>query len=87
MKRFMLAVAMSAFAIGSAAGQGAAVPGTCENKAIGKNGKPLEGAARTSFMTKCKRDICAPKAVGSDGTALKGAAKRSFMDKCLREQA
>ena len=87
MKLFMLAVAISAFAIGSAAGQGAAVPGTCENKALAKDGKPLVGAARTSFMAKCKRDICAPKAVGSDGKVLKGAAKKSFMDKCLREQA
>ena len=85
MKRFMLAVLLSAFAIGSAAAQG--FPGTCESKAVGKDGKELAGAARTSFLTKCKRDACAPKAIGSDGKPLKGAAKKSFMDKCEREQA
>jgi hypothetical protein len=91
MKRFMIAVAVSAFAvsaaIGPAAGQGAPVPGTCEAKAVTKDGKPLAGAARTSFLTKCKRDMCAPKAVDSNGKALKGAAKNSFMAKCEREQA
>jgi hypothetical protein len=84
MTRLMLAVLLTAFAIGSAAAQ---APGTCESKAIGKDGKPLAGAAKTSFMTKCKRDTCAPKALGSDGKPLKGAAKNSFMAKCLREQA
>ena len=84
MKRFMLAVLLSAFAIGSAAAQG--FPGTCESKAVGKDERPLAGAAKNSFMAKCKRDACAPKAVGSDGKALKGAAKNSFMAKCEREQ-
>jgi hypothetical protein len=84
MTRLMLAVLLTAFAIGSAAAQ---APGTCESKAIGKDGKPLAGAAKTSFVTKCKRDTCTPKALGSDGKPLKGAAKNSFMAKCLREQA
>ena len=74
--------ALSAFAIGSAAAQG-----TCESKAVSKDGKPLAGAAKNSFMTKCKREACEPKAVGSDGKPLKGAAKNSFMAKCQREQA
>jgi hypothetical protein len=87
MNRLVLAAILSALAIGPAVAQGAAVPGTCENKAIGKNGKPLEGAARTSFMNKCKRDTCSAKAVGSDGKPLRGAAKNSFMEKCQREQA
>ena len=26
----------------------------CEAKAIGKNGKPLAGAAKTAFMKKCQ---------------------------------
>ena len=77
MKRLMLAIVVSAFAIGSAAAQG-----TCESKAVSKDGKPLAGAAKNSFMTKCKREACEPKAVGSDGTPLKGAAKNSFMAKC-----
>jgi hypothetical protein len=84
MTRLMLAVLLTAFSIASAAAQ---APGTCESKAVGKDGKELAGAARTSFLTKCKRDACAPKAIGSDGKPLKGAAKKSFMDKCEREQA
>ena len=82
MKVLIYAALAIAFAIGSAAGQE-----TCESKAVGKNGKPLVGAAKNSFMTKCKREACTPKAVGSNGKALKGAARRSFMAKCQREQA
>jgi hypothetical protein len=85
MKRFLLAVVLSAFAIGSAAAQG--MPGTCESKAVGKGGRPLAGAAKNSFMAKCKREACKPKAVGSDGKSLRGAAKNSFMAKCQKEQA
>jgi hypothetical protein len=78
------AVLLTAFAVGSAAAQ---APGTCESRAVSKDGKPLAGAAKTSFVNKCKRDACAPKAVGSDGKPHKGAAKNSFMAKCMREQA
>ena len=84
MTRLMLAVLLTTFSIASAAAQ---APVTCESKAVGKDGKELAGAARTSFMAKCKREACEPKAVGSDGKALKGAAKNSFMAKCQREQA
>ena len=82
MKRLMLAIVVTAFTVGSAAAQGT---GTCESKAIGKDGEPLAGAAKQSFLAKCKRETCAPKAVGSDGKPLKGAAKNSFMAKCERE--
>jgi hypothetical protein len=84
MIRFMLAILVATFTVASAAAQ---APGTCANKAVGKDGRELHGAARTSFMAKCKREVCAPKAVGSNGKPLRGAAKKSFMDKCLREQA
>src|SRR5207342_737266 len=57
---------------------------TCESKAVSKEGKPLAGAAKTSFLKKCKRDTCQVKAVGSNGRALAGAAKKSFMQKCQR---
>jgi hypothetical protein len=87
MTRLMLAVLLTAFSIGSATAQGIPAPGTCETKAVSKDGKPLAGAAKTSFMAKCKREACEPKAIGSDGKPLKGAAKKSFMDKCQREQA
>ena len=42
----------------------------CEMQAVGKNGKPLAGAAKASFLKKCKEDACIPKAVGSDGKPL-----------------
>ena len=61
---------------------------TCETKAVSSDGKPLAGAAKTSFITKCKKDAaaaCETKAVGSDGKKLAGAAKTSFMKKCQSE--
>ncbi len=87
MTRLMLAILLIASAIGSAAAQGTPAPGTCESKAVSKDGKTLAGAAKTSFMAKCKREACKPKAIGSDGKPLKGAAKNSFMAKCQKEQA
>jgi hypothetical protein len=77
MKRLFLAVMLSVFAVGSAVAQE-----TFESKAVGKDGKPLAGAAKTSLIHKCQRDTCAAKAVGSDGKKLSGAAKTSFMKKC-----
>jgi hypothetical protein len=77
MKRLFLALLLSAFALGSATAQE-----SCESKAVGKDGKPLAGAAKTSFLQKCKRDTCAAHAVASDGKKLSGAAKTSFMKKC-----
>jgi hypothetical protein len=55
---------------------------TCDNQAVGKDGKPLTGAAKTAFVKKCKKDACEPKAVSSDGKPLTGAAKNSFLKKC-----
>jgi hypothetical protein len=77
MKRVMIVALMSAFAIGSALAQE-----TCESKAVGKDGKPLAGAAKTSFLKKCKADACEPKAVDKDGKKLSGAARNSFLKKC-----
>jgi hypothetical protein len=77
MKRIFLAAVITAFAFGSAFAQE-----SCETKAVGKDGKPLAGAAKTSFMKKCMADSCATKAVSSDGKPLAGAAKTSFMTKC-----
>ena len=84
MARLLLAVLLLTFSIASATAQ---APGTCASKAVGKDGRELAGAARSSFLAKCKREACEPKAVGSDGKPLKGAAKNSFMAKCQREQA
>jgi len=77
MKHFVLAVVLSFFAIGSAFAEE-----TCESKAIGKDGKPLAGAAKASFVKKCKADACEGKAVSGDGKPLAGAAKASFLKKC-----
>ena len=77
MKRIFLAAIVATFAIGSAVAQE-----SCDTKAVGKDGKPLAGAAKTSFMKKCMADTCAAKAVSSDGKPLAGAAKTSFMTKC-----
>jgi hypothetical protein len=75
--RTFLAVIASTFLVSSALAQSA-----CETQAIGKDGKPLSGAAKTAFVKKCKKDACEPKAVSSDGKPLSGAAKSSFMKKC-----
>ena len=77
LRKMTLAVLVTAFAGGVALAQE-----TCESKAVGKDGKPLAGAAKTSFMKKCLADTCATKAVSQDGKPLSGAAKASFMKKC-----
>jgi hypothetical protein len=77
MRKLFLVAALFSFAAGSAFAQD-----SCDTKAVGKDGKPLAGAAKTSFMKKCMADTCATKAVGSDGKKLAGAAKNSFMKKC-----
>jgi hypothetical protein len=38
------------------AGKLAAAPGSCEAKAISKDGKPLHGAAKAAFIKKCEKD-------------------------------
>jgi hypothetical protein len=50
-----------------------------KRKAIGKDGRPLAGAAQKSFLTKCAKDTCEPKAIDKNGKPLAGAAKASFL--------
>ncbi len=76
-RKVFVAALLATFAVGSAMAQE-----SCESKAMGKDGKPLAGAAKTSFMKKCMADSCATKAMSSDGKPLSGAAKNSFMKKC-----
>lgn len=64
----------------------------CEAKAVSKEGKPLAGAARSTFMKKCMQDAtpnehaeCASKAVSKDGKPLHGAARSAFMKKCVAD--
>ncbi len=72
MKRILLAALIASFAVGSAMAQ------SCAVKAVGKDGKPLAGAAKTSFMKKC----CESSAISKDGKPLSGAARTSFITKC-----
>jgi hypothetical protein len=78
MKRIFLVAILATFAAGSAFAQDA----SCDAKAVGKDGKPLAGAAKTSFMKKCNHDACVAKAVSADGKPLSGAAKNSSIKKC-----
>ena len=107
LNRFVWAAIVGMFALGMAHAQAsgaspsssASIPaapaaGDCESQAVGKNGKPLAGAAKSSFMKKCKADKmkaahadCATKAVGSNGKPLAGAAKASFVKKCEADAA
>jgi len=76
--------ALVAVALGAVMGT-ALAEDACKSKAIGKDGKPLAGAALNSFMTKCTKDVCEPKAIDKNGKPLAGAAKASFMKKCQSE--
>jgi hypothetical protein len=78
MRCIVLAALITCFAVGTAAAQ------SCDSKAVGANGKPLHGAAKMSFVRKCKRDACGAKALGAEGKPLHGAAKSGFMRKCER---
>jgi len=83
MKKLFPLFAIAAFvAMGSAH-----AADSCDAKAVDKNGKPLAGAAKTSFVKKCEKDTaaaaaCETKAIDKNGKALAGAAKTSFMKKC-----
>jgi hypothetical protein len=79
MKKILLVLVFTSLGLGTALAQ------TCESKAVDKNGKALTGAAKTSFVQKCKRDACASKAIDKNGKALSGAAKNSFMAKCEQD--
>jgi hypothetical protein len=75
LRKIMLAGLVVAFAGGSAFAQDA----SCDAKAVGKDGKPLAGAAKMSSMKKC----CEAAAVSADGKKLSGAAKTSSVKKCM----
>ena len=69
-----------------------AAGGSCDAKAIDKNGKPLAGAAKASSVKKCEKDTkaaaapaCADKAIDKNGKPLAGAAKASFVKKCEKD--
>ena len=86
MKKLMTAVALALFGL---AGAAHAADATCEAKAMDKNGKPLAGAAKSSFMKKCNTEAgaaaCEAKALDKNGKPLAGAAKNSFLKKCAAD--
>jgi hypothetical protein len=82
--------ALSFAALAQTPAPAASPASSCEAKAVGKNGKPLAGAAKGAFMKKCEKEAapasaaasCEAKAVDKNGKKLAGAAKNSFMKKC-----
>lgn len=44
----------------------------CEAKAVGKNGKPLAGAAKSAFMKKCEKDAAGTAAPASAPAVVAG---------------
>ena len=80
MRKLALAIAISALALSPALAQE-----TCQSKAIGKDGKPLAGAALKSFMTKCEKDAGKSCGIAATEKKLKGAAKTSFTKKCITD--
>ena len=86
MKALLAAVVVALVSASGFTGQAFAAD-SCQSKAVGKDGKPLAGAALKSFMTKCTQQTCEASAVGKDGKPLAGAAKASFMKKCQSQAA
>jgi hypothetical protein len=83
----LIAVALASLALLAAPAYAA---GSCEAKAVSKDGKPLTGAAKTSFMKKCEADAGgAPSAACEKSAAdkkLAGAAKTSHLKKCAADE-
>jgi hypothetical protein len=65
-RRIILAVLITCLAVGTAPAQ------SCDSQAVSANGKPLHGAAKMSFVKKCKRDACGSKAMSAQGKPLHG---------------
>ncbi|HWV95576.1 MAG TPA: hypothetical protein VN130_00380 [Xanthobacteraceae bacterium] len=74
MKSLSLLAVLTLFA----AGAGPAMAQSC--KAVSADGKPLAGAAKTSYMKKC----CEDSAKSAEGKPLAGAAKNSYVKKCMK---
>ena len=74
MRRIILTALIICLAVGTAAAQ------SCDSKAVSANGKPLHGAAKMSFVKKCKRDICGPKAVSAGRQAASRCGQEQFHD-------
>ena len=82
LKNTLIVVLLAAFA-----GASAHAASDCEAKAVSKDGKPLAGAAKASFIKKCEAD--AGGAASCEALAaekkLAGAARTSFVTKCEKD--
>jgi hypothetical protein len=94
MNKIIAGLSLSLFLLaGNALADDAPAAGSCEAKAVGKDGKPLAGAAKASFIKKCEKGEagnkakaeCETKAVSKDGKPLAGAAKSAFVKKCVKD--
>jgi hypothetical protein len=77
MKRLVLALLLSSFAI-----SGAIADPTCHDKA---SDKKLSGAALTSFVKKCESDAKSACDTQAAEKKLSGAAKTAFTNKCVKD--
>jgi len=68
MRTVLFAALLAAFSLGIVTTPAFAQE-SCKSKAIGKDGKPLAGAALNSFMAKCAKDACEPKAIDNQRQA------------------
>jgi len=91
MKTSLLTTLVAACAL--FAGQAFAADSGCEAKAIDKNGKPLAGAAKDSFVKKCEKDAAGGAGAASPACEksaadkkLAGAAKNSHLKKCMADE-
>lgn len=75
MKRFILAAALSLFALQVSAA-------TCQQMAAEKK---LSGAAQASFVKKCEKDARARCDAAAAKQKLSGAARNSSVMKCVQE--
>lgn len=64
------------------AGSAMAAEASCTAQATEKK---LAGAAKTSFMTKCEKDMKASCDTQASDKKLSGAAKTSFTNKCVKD--
>jgi hypothetical protein len=72
MRHIILTALITCLAVGTAAAQ------SCDSKAVSANGKPLHGAAKMSFVKKCKRDACGSQAVGANGKPASRCGKEQL---------
>jgi hypothetical protein len=75
MKGLLVAIALAAFSVQASAE-------SCTTTAKEKN---LAGAAKNSFMKKCKADAKASCEATAKDKKLAGAAQTSFVKKCVKD--